>query len=226
MAGGIDDLSDSTDWLQTVLPQLAPLEAALRCQVCKDFFTTPVLTSCSHTFCSLCIRKCLSSDSKCPACRATDQDSKLRRNWAVEDAVEAFKRARQSALDLATRAAEDAAAAASPSASKGGRQGKAAARKRKLDETDIEDETASRASQTRRTRSQAKKEATTSSQEASAIEVLDSEDEADNDYQPEDGLVPCPICNKRMKEEAVFRHLDGCTGEQEKQSAGRNSRIK
>src|SRR5215469_15342374 len=51
-------LPDPTDWLNTSLPSFATLESALRCQVCKDFYDTPMITSCSHTFCSLCIRRC------------------------------------------------------------------------------------------------------------------------------------------------------------------------
>lgn len=98
------DLPDSTDWLDTPLSLLAPLESSLRCQVCKDFFDNPVVTSCSHTFCSLCIRRCLSSEGKCPACRSPDQETKLRRNWAVQEFVEAFTNARPSVLDLATKA--------------------------------------------------------------------------------------------------------------------------
>lgn len=29
----------------------------------------------------------------------------------------------------------------------------------------------------------------------------------------DDGMVACPICNRRMKNEAVFAHLDKCTGD-------------
>ena len=88
------DVSDPSDWLETPLKELLPVETALRCQVCKDFFDTPMITSCSHTFCSLCIRRCLTNDGKCPACRASDQELRLRRNWTVEELVEGFKRAR------------------------------------------------------------------------------------------------------------------------------------
>lgn len=87
-------VSDSTDWLQTATPQLAQVEAALRCQVCKDFYDTPMITSCSHTFCSLCIRRCLTTDGKCPLCRAPDQELRLRRNCTVEELVEVFQIAR------------------------------------------------------------------------------------------------------------------------------------
>jgi E3 ubiquitin-protein ligase RAD18 len=95
------DISDSTDWLPTPLKLFSDVESALRCQVCKDFFTTPMITSCSHTFCSLCIRRCLSNDGKCPACRAPEQELKLRGNAAVESIVEAFQRARPVALEYA-----------------------------------------------------------------------------------------------------------------------------
>lgn len=94
-------VSDYTDWLETPLASLAPVEHGLRCQVCKDFFKTPMITSCSHTFCSLCIRHCLSTDSKCPICRATEQASKLRTNWVMEELVDAFQTARPIALEYA-----------------------------------------------------------------------------------------------------------------------------
>lgn len=97
------DIPDSTDWLNSSLPVVAPLESALRCQICKDFFNNPVITSCSHTFCSICIRRCLSSEGKCPACRSSDQLLKLRRNWAVQEILESFQNARSNILALARK---------------------------------------------------------------------------------------------------------------------------
>ena len=94
------EVQDSSDWLNTPVAQLAPVETALRCQVCKDFYNTPMITSCSHTFCSLCIRRCLTNDGKCPSCRASDQELRLRRNWVVEELVQAFQAARPSILRL------------------------------------------------------------------------------------------------------------------------------
>ncbi|KAJ5585025.1 uncharacterized protein N7459_004825 [Penicillium hispanicum] len=121
------DLPDSTDWLGTPLSLLAPLESSLRCQICKDVFQNPVITSCSHTFCSLCIRRSLSSEGKCPICRSNDQELKLRRNWAVQEFVETFMNARKSVLDLARKEAErlargeDSEAESSPKKRKLGR---------------------------------------------------------------------------------------------------------
>ena len=95
------DVPDSTDWLGTPLAGLVPVEQALRCHVCKDFYNSPMITSCSHTFCSLCIRRCLSVDGKCPLCRHTDQESKLRGNWAMREAVDAFVKSRDAILAVA-----------------------------------------------------------------------------------------------------------------------------
>ena len=93
-------VADSSDWINTPFASLGPVESALRCQVCKDFFDTPMMTSCSHTFCSLCIRRCLSNDGKCPACRTADQELKLRRNWTVQELVDAFQSARPRIMGL------------------------------------------------------------------------------------------------------------------------------
>src|SRR5271163_4049300 len=92
---------DSTDWISTPLRALFPVESALRCQVCKDFFNTPMITSCSHTFCSLCIRRYLSQEGKCPTCRSADQENKLRRNWVVEELVLGFVGSRDNLLGWA-----------------------------------------------------------------------------------------------------------------------------
>lgn len=119
------DVSDPSDWLQTSFSQLSPVEQALRCQVCKDFFDTPMITSCSHTFCSLCIRRCLTTDGRCPACRTQDQAMKLRANSTVQELVDAFKVARPAILLFGQNA-------------KAAKDGSGKTKKRKLDDTDIQ----------------------------------------------------------------------------------------
>ncbi len=141
------DVPDPSDWLGTPVSKLAPVEAALRCQVCKDFFTTPVITSCSHTFCSLCIRRCLTTDGKCPTCRAEDQELRLRPNWIVQELVDAFQAARPEIIQLG----EDALHY----------KGKQESKKRSLEIMDSDEEEALSEPNTRRklTRSQRKVEA-------------------------------------------------------------------
>lgn len=96
------DVPDSTDWIGTPLAGLMQVEQAFRCHVCKDFYNSPMITSCSHTFCSICIRRCLSVDGKCPLCRALDQESKLRGNWSLREAVDAFVKSRDAIMQFAT----------------------------------------------------------------------------------------------------------------------------
>lgn len=205
-----NEVADSTDWLNTSLSSFAPVENALRCQVCKDFFDSPMITSCSHTFCSLCIRRCLSADGKCPACRATDQTSKLRRNWAIQEVVDAFQNGRGVALELAKKEHQARDEDENP-------------RKRKR-----RNPSAGQAhidTGKRHTRSQAKRSGSTSLTASQEVVILDSED-GEDEYLPDskeerevdDGLVACPMCSVRMKEELVFPHLDQCDGKPKPQS--------
>lgn len=199
-------VSDSTDWLQTSTPQLAQVEAALRCQVCKDFFDTPMITSCSHTFCSLCIRRCLTTDGKCPLCRAPDQELRLRRNCTVEELVEVFQTARP-ALILSGKPHLPSSLEIS--------NGKG---KRSSDDS-LGDQAELGLPQTRRRKLRPQNEGLPSNPNHSV-----EEDQASN-FQPgvctlwlwpmlwtnallADGLTACPICNQRMKEQDVFLHLD------------------
>lgn len=172
------DLPDSTDWLNSSLPALAPLESALRCQICKDFFNNPVITSCSHTFCSLCIRRCLSAEGKCPACRSSDQEVKLRRNWAVQEIVESFQNARPSVLALAQTA---------PVTEEDNEISHPAAKRRRLNEP--EEPVSASQPEMRRTRSQGKQVERQVSQ--AVPDVVD--DGKDEDYVPGDYKCSLPV---------------------------------
>lgn len=214
------DVSDPTDWLGTPLASLVQVEQSLRCHVCKDFFNSPVITSCSHTFCSLCIRRALNADGKCPLCRATDQESKLRGNWAIREAVDTFVASRGVMLDLARQPTigDPAAFAATP-------------KRKSCNEPTNGDSVTKRVRMSTRS-SSARAAATTTAMMQEEADVLEAE--AMEDYIPgmipptlwnerqepwliwysDDGLVPCPICLWRMKPEKVDRHLDtDCPGE-------------
>ncbi|KAK0119582.1 E3 ubiquitin-protein ligase rad18 [Cadophora gregata] len=182
------EITDSTDWLETPLRALAGVDSALRCQVCKDFYTTPMITSCSHTFCSLCIRRCLNNDGKCPACRTQDQELKLRFNGAMQDLVEAFIKARPEVLEHARRPLE---VPGSPSS------------KRDRKEAELDDEDAPR----KRTRSAGTR---TSSRrlQPTPQQVIEDSDDDDEDFVPEYGYVRCPVCSKQVKEAIINSHLD------------------
>ena len=195
------DLPDSTDWIKTTLPSFEPLEAALRCEICKEFYNNPVITSCHHTFCSICIRRCITADGKCPSCMTVCSSDKLAPNIAIREVVTRFQEARPKAMELA-RADKAETAAGSK-------------KKRKLDDTDIDDDN-ERHTRSRTTRSRGQRN-------GGAVVVADSEDDGDEDFVP-DGMVNCPSCNKAMKAELVYNHLDVCKGPDALQ--GRNTRSR
>ncbi|KAK0645528.1 hypothetical protein B0T16DRAFT_328734 [Cercophora newfieldiana] len=198
-AFGEVDVSDSTDWLGTPLAALAPVESAFRCELCKDFYNSPMITSCNHTFCSICIRRCLSQEGKCPLCRATDQESKLRGNWAMREAVEAFKQARDQILQFA-KTPIPTATPASP--------------KRKAGELDdIEDGEPGSKRPRKSTRSSKTRGAEATAAMAREEAHFQDEYREEEDSEPDDGLVSCPICWTRMLPQKVDRHLDtSCPG--------------
>ena len=79
-------------------------------------------------------------------------------------------------------------------------------------------------SERRSTRSQSRRDAVQASQVSAKEQIIANSDDAGTEYEgeeeeeeegahiePTDGLVACPVCGKRMKEEVVFTHLDHCT---------------
>ncbi|KAI0889524.1 DNA repair protein rad18 [Annulohypoxylon maeteangense] len=197
-----DDVADSTDWLSTPLSGLAAVEAALRCQVCKDFYKTPMLTSCNHTFCSICIRRALSNDGKCPLCRTSEQEMKLRSNWSMEEVVATFTKTRTSILLFA----RSQGVVAEPS-------------KRKLEET--EDSESGIQPSGKRLRSSTRLSKSRSMEATSEMARLEADipDQDQSNFEPDDGLVACPICWQRMKAAQVDRHIDmSCPSEPQPQT--------
>lgn len=183
-------LEDSTDWLGTPLATLHGVEGALRCQVCKEFYKTPMITSCAHTFCSICIRHCLQADGKCPACRAAQQELHLRNNYTVEELVEAFQAARSSALEFA-RTASQTTIQASPK------------RKRSISSQD----TVEGVRHSKRTRSSSRR--LVAQAQTTHEPIIVDENVEDEDFQPGQHtwssclLYPTNVCHNRRRTRCV-----------------------
>lgn len=94
-------------------------------------------------------------------------------------------------------------------------------KKRKLDDTDIEDGEPARQTRSRQTRSKSSRDA---GADDAPIEVADSEEDGDDDFLPE-GMAKCPICNTAMKAEQVYNHLDICPGQSSSQGRSTRSRF-
>lgn len=100
------EITESTDWKDTKVPSLEQLDFSLRCQICKEFLTAPLLTSCGHSFCSLCIRRTLLHEKHCPVCRLQQSEGNLRKNPVLEDVVQAFVKSRKMIMELAAENTE------------------------------------------------------------------------------------------------------------------------
>ena len=108
-------VSDSYDWISGSFASdplggdLKSFEDTLRCQICADWLKVPVITPCSHTFCSECIRSSLRATtmlrrvSQCPSCKEAVDERQLLYNKALEDTVKSFRGFRDSLMDRVVR---------------------------------------------------------------------------------------------------------------------------
>ena len=72
--------------------ELKHIEDLLFCGICYEYMETSVATSCSHNYCSLCIRKYLHYKTQCPACFAETFEKDLRTNKALDEIISQFLR--------------------------------------------------------------------------------------------------------------------------------------
>ncbi|XP_076239720.1 uncharacterized protein LOC143182557 [Calliopsis andreniformis] len=70
--------------------ELKHIEDLLVCGICYEYMETSVMTSCSHNYCSLCIRKYLHYKTQCPACFAETFEKDLRKNKVLDEVISLF----------------------------------------------------------------------------------------------------------------------------------------
>ncbi|CAK9795680.1 E3 ubiquitin-protein ligase RAD18 [Anthophora quadrimaculata] len=70
--------------------ELKRIEDLLVCGICYEFMDTSVITSCSHNYCSLCIRKYLHYKTQCPACFTETFEKDLRKNKVLDEIISQF----------------------------------------------------------------------------------------------------------------------------------------
>jgi E3 ubiquitin-protein ligase RAD18 len=227
------ELSHPSDFQSTSIPNLTDIDSLVRCQICKDFFETPMITKCSHTFCSLCIRQALSTNGKCPTCRRDDQAANLRRNWPIQETVRVWKKLRQELLDALSKKTEPESIErsttervnASVQTVVSGMEALGPAAKRRIDEVENPMESPRYKTRSKRTHNGGSSSLSTPQDDHITTDEVD--DERDADYNDADVvnvtpaqaaqaakaiMVACPICSEYMLESLVFGHLDHCTG--------------
>lgn len=70
--------------------ELIPLEEDLKCPVCREIFSDPVLLLCTHSFCRECLQKSVQYKKECPVCRDVFEESQAISNRALSNACETF----------------------------------------------------------------------------------------------------------------------------------------
>ncbi|XP_072299288.1 zinc-binding protein A33 [Eucyclogobius newberryi] len=74
-------------------------EEDLTCPVCCDIFTDPVLLSCSHSFCRICLKRCWETGMReCPICRKKVSKTCPPSNLALKNVCEAVVEAKRKSI--------------------------------------------------------------------------------------------------------------------------------
>ncbi|CAH1400351.1 unnamed protein product [Nezara viridula] len=76
----------TTNW-PSEFSELKKLEGILHCPICYEYINTCMITSCSHNFCSVCIRKYLQFKNQCPTCSEETYAGDLRKNRPLDEIV-------------------------------------------------------------------------------------------------------------------------------------------
>ncbi|ETO13751.1 hypothetical protein RFI_23617 [Reticulomyxa filosa] len=63
------------------------LEELIKCPICQKVFEAAVMLPCSHNFCSVCIRRHLTVESKCPICKSKVMSSQLLCNRIIDQII-------------------------------------------------------------------------------------------------------------------------------------------
>eukprot|EP00960_Hanusia_phi_P027278 746733-Hanusia_phi.AAC.1 len=84
-------MENEITWERTSLKtEFKPLKDCLKCQLCKDLLKTPMMLTCSHNFCSVCIRRSLQHHNFCPVCREPCVEGDLRKNALLGQVVQMY----------------------------------------------------------------------------------------------------------------------------------------
>ncbi|XP_011254245.1 E3 ubiquitin-protein ligase RAD18 isoform X1 [Camponotus floridanus] len=67
--------------------ELKHIDKLLQCGICYEYMNTSVITSCSHNYCSLCIRKYLHYKTQCPTCFEETFEKDLRKNNLLDEII-------------------------------------------------------------------------------------------------------------------------------------------
>ncbi|GFQ77829.1 e3 ubiquitin-protein ligase RAD18 [Trichonephila clavata] len=90
-----ENIPDITS-LNLNLKLLKPLDEALRCRICYEYFNNCMITKCSHNYCSLCIRKHMTYRAQCPTCFQDASEPELRNNRLVDEILRLYQKLKES----------------------------------------------------------------------------------------------------------------------------------
>uniref|UniRef100_A0A8D2PZD2 RING-type E3 ubiquitin transferase n=1 Tax=Zosterops lateralis melanops TaxID=1220523 RepID=A0A8D2PZD2_ZOSLA len=200
-----------------------------------------MIPQCSHSYCSLCIRKFLSYKTQCPTCCVAVSESDLKNNRILDDLVKSFSSARQQLLQLVLDAAPSPSPPAhghrSPGSQPDPKEGPGIDSFLRKDKVCTSTKagglawTAQKGVKTEEhhdldsaSAEDGGKDNTVASQETPGC--TESHEKPSTSVVKGDKKVECPVCEVAVLEQYINKHLDSCLTREEKKDSLRSSAHK
>ncbi|XP_022103913.1 E3 ubiquitin-protein ligase RAD18-like isoform X2 [Acanthaster planci] len=107
-------LTDPSDWPGS-MPDLRTIDNLLRCSICFEYLNVAmIIPSCSHNYCSLCIRRYMKYKRQCPSCNIEVSASELCNNRTLDELVKTFIAVRPHILKLCKKSEAEEQAGCPP----------------------------------------------------------------------------------------------------------------
>ncbi|XP_046840165.1 E3 ubiquitin-protein ligase RAD18-like [Xenia sp. Carnegie-2017] len=230
-------ISSARDW---PWKDMQTIDSLLRCSICGEFFTnTNFIPSCSHNYCSLCIRNYLNVDSKCPMCGVPVQDSQLRNNRIIDEIVKSFTKIRNDLLQLLkSSSSKDTTRVEVKSKTSGNethpckkgetpRADKKYSHKRNRQDSSCSsssNEQWSPSLQHKKLRNLCDDSSDTSEEliqenNKKGSQSYVSKQKKKTSCRNEEDLISCPVCELKMPQSRINLHLDSCLGNKHQNEA-------
>ncbi|XP_002730542.1 E3 ubiquitin-protein ligase RAD18-like [Saccoglossus kowalevskii] len=216
------------------LPELKAIDDSLRCEICFEYFTTAlILPTCSHNYCSLCIRRFMNYKSQCPTCQTPVLEPELRNNRVLDNLVKNYLSIRPKLLRslsdsntppvISSEHNDDGAIIVNNRDDKSPNAIKCAFKKVKSPKTEKSKKPSSHVESTPQPGT-----STDSGKVNEDVTILKSFPSPANQSRVTSSLpkANCPVCGVTLLEKNINAHLDLCLNSDPKKSALRSSAPK
>lgn len=199
-------------------PEMKKIDSLLRCSICFEYFNTAVVVpTCSHNYCSFCIRKHVAQKKCCPACNKPLSDVDLKCNRVLDELVLNFKTVRAQLLQvIIAYQSQDSVKRATGNEVK-------IQRERDSQESVFETSQRFRNPMVNKECMKSKTKHKDEQRDSTITEIDTENDNIHEQIEIDPGFATCPVCQEQLPVKRINIHLDSCLRQENRQKRNRKT---